>query len=155
MISALVAWLIQKGLPGWVAKLAVAALILIIVAALLGSAYALIRVGGEKAGAAKVETRMADQHTAAVADARHDEQMAQAATNRIGAEIVQRDAVTAAATRTTIEDMHHAFDAAPPAAAGSLPAAPIDELRARLNAAIDRASRAADSAAAADGNHAD
>lgn len=125
------------------------------IAALLGT-YAMIRHGGEKAGEAKVTAKVEKQHAVSVANARHDEQAAQATTARIAERTARADAVTSAYVQSTIEDMHHALDALPPAtSAAPLPAAPVDELRDHLNALIARSNGAAEAGTSAGGDDAD
>lgn len=122
-----------KRLPWWVFAL-IAALVLL----------AIVYRHGETKGAAKVEHKAEQQHTARVAEARTDERAAQDVTAAIGASVARSDDKTTELVRSTIEDMHHAIDAIPPAPAGApLPPAPVDGVRDKLNALIDGAERAA------------
>lgn len=131
-------------------------LIGVLVVALLAGAYAMIRHGGEQAGAAKEQVKVEKAHTAAVAQARADEHAAQTVSNRIAASTARSDEMTTTYVRSTIEDMHHAYDAVPPAAPAAVPpAAPVDSLRDSINAAIARANRAAATGPAAGGNGGD
>ena len=105
---------------------------------------------GSRSGADHVTAKAERQHSAAVADAREDERQAAATTATIAARTARADDLTDRYVRQTIEDLRNAIDTVPPAAAGDpVPAAPVEQLRDRLNAAIARANRAADASAAA------
>jgi hypothetical protein len=144
-------WLISLatgwGLPSWASKLfGIVAPVALIGAALWGT-YSLIHHAGETAGAAKVTAKAEKQHAAAVKDAQTDERSAQAVTDAIGASVTRSDEKTTELVRSTIEDMHNAIDAVPPAVAGApLPPAPVDGMRDKLNTLIDGAERAAQAA---------
>jgi hypothetical protein len=138
----------------WAKRLA-PILIAIALLATLWAAYALIRSDGEKAGAAKEEVKAAKGHAEAVANARADEHTAQAVSNRIAASAARSDDMTTTYVRSTIEDMHHAYDAVPPAAPAAVPPpAPVDSVRDNLNAIIARSNRAAAAGGAAGGDDA-
>ena len=126
-------------------------MILIVVAILaIAVSVFLLRRGGETAGAAKVTAPNERAHTAGVAEARADERAAAAVTASIAARTVRIEAKTDAYVDTMIKDMRNAIDEVPPAVPdAALPAAPVDRLRDTLNAGIDRANRAADTASAA------
>ncbi len=110
----------------------------------------LLRRGGETAGAAKVTATNEKAHAAGVAEARVDERAAATVTASIAARTVRIEAKTDAYVDTMIKDMRNAIDEVPPAVSDApLPAAPVDRLRDTLNAGIDRANRAADTASAA------
>lgn len=126
-------------------RLIVAGIVLLAIVA----AVALIRRGGETAGAAKVEQRVERDHSARVAEARVDERTAGDVAASIERRVARSDALTTAAVQATVKDLHDAIDAVPPSAAGAAPpAAPVERLRDVLNAGIDRANRAAQAAEA-------
>ena len=105
---------------------------------------------GSQSGADHVTAKAERRHADAVAEARADEHTAAAVTSTIAARAARADELTDRYVRQTIEDLRNAIDTVPPAAAGDpIPAAPADELRDRLNAAITRANRAADTSTAA------
>lgn len=131
-----------------VTRIRIIIVVMAIVAIVAG--VALIRRGGETAGAAKVTARVEKAHTASIVEARADERAAATVTQSIAARTVRIDAATDAYVKTTIEDLRNALAAVPPAADGAaLPAAPVDRLRDQINAGIDRANRSADAADAA------
>ncbi len=131
-----------------VTRIRIIVLVMAIVAIVAG--VALIRRGGETAGAAKVTAKVEKAHAASIVEARADERAAATVTQSIAARTVRIDAATDAYVKTTIEDLRNALAAVPPAADGAaLPAAPVDRLRDQINAGIDRANRSADAADAA------
>ncbi len=108
---------------------------------------AVIFARGERSGAAAVTAKAGQQHNAAIADARTDERAAGDVAASIAGSVARSDALTDAYVKTTIKDLRDALAAVPPAApAVPAPAAPVDGMRDTLNAAIDRANRAAASA---------
>lgn len=124
---------------------AIAVMVIIMIALL-----AWIYHAGSKSGADHVTAKVERQHGAAVAEARADERKAAASTATIAARAARADALTDQYVRQTIEDLRNAIDTVPPVSAGDpVPAAPVEQLRDRLNAAIARANRAADPPAAA------
>lgn len=126
--------------------------ILIAIGALIAivAGVALIRRGGETAGAAKVTVKNERAHSASVAEARTDERSASDTTAAIARSVNRSDALADAYVKSTIKDLRDALDAVPPTVPGvPLPAAPVDRLRDSINAGIDRANRAAEAADAA------
>ena len=131
----------------WIRIIIAIGLVLAIVAGV-----AMIRRGGETAGAAKVTAKNDRVHTEHVVEARADERAAATVTQSIAARTVRIDAQTDAYVQATIEDLRNALANVPPAAAdAALPAAPVDSLRDSLNAGITRANRAAGDADPAGG----
>ena len=127
-------------------------IVAIVVALAIVAGVAMIRRGGETAGAAKITAAHDKAHTAQVVEARADERAAATVTQSIAARTVRIDAQTDAYVQATIEDLRNALANVPPAAAdAALPAAPVDRLRDSLNAGIARANRAADDAGTAGG----
>lgn len=125
------------------ARLIVAGVVLLAIIA----ALAMIRRGGERAGAAKVEQRVEREHGARVAEARADERTAGDVAASIERRVARADDISTAAVQATVKDLHDAIDAVPPSADGAaLPAAPVERLRDLLNAGIDRANRAGEAA---------
>ncbi|KTW00460.1 hypothetical protein [Sphingomonas sanguinis] len=104
---------------------------------------------GARSGADRVIAKGAKDHAATVAEARTDERQAAASTATIAARAARADDLTDRYVRQTIEELRHAISDAPAAAGDTLPAADVDSVRNRLNAATDRANRAADPAAPA------
>ena len=126
-----------------VTRIRIIIVVMAIVAIVAG--VALIRRGGETAGAAKVTAKVEKAHAASIVEARADERAAATVTQSIAARTVRIDAATDAYIKTTIEDLRNALAVVPPAADGAaLPAAPVDRLRDQINAGIDRANRSAD-----------
>ena len=139
----------------WAKRLAPILIALALLGVLWG-AYALIRHDVEQAGIAKEQTKAKEAHAEAVTHARADEHTAQAVSNRIAASAARSDDMTTTYVRTTIEDMHHAYDAVPPAAPAAVPPpAPVDSVRDNLNAIIARSNRAAAAGTAAGGDDGD
>jgi hypothetical protein len=133
-----------------VTRARIIAAIVIVLAIVAG--VAMIRRGGETAGAAKVTAKVDKAHTAHIVEARGDERAAATVTQAIAARTVRIDAQTDAYVQATIEDLRNALANVPPAAAdAALPAAPVDGLRDSLNASIARANRAAGDADASGG----
>ncbi|MEG3167498.1 hypothetical protein U1737_04740 [Sphingomonas sp. LB3N6] len=125
-------------------------IVAIVVVLAIVAGVAMIRRGGETAGAAKVTVKVEKAHAERIVEARTDERTAATVTQSIAARAVRLDALTDAYVQTTIKDLRDALAAVPPAADGAaLPAAPVDRLRDGINAGIDRANRAADVANAA------
>ncbi len=125
-------------------------IIAIVVLLAIVAGVALIRRGGETAGAAKVTAKVAKAHTERVVEARADERAAVTVTQSIAERTVRIDAQTDAYVQATIEDLRNALANVPPASDGAaLPAASVDRLRDGLNASITRANGAADAADAA------
>lgn len=123
---------------------AIAVMVIIMIALL-----AWIYHAGSRSGADHVTAKVERQHGAAVAEARADERQAAATTATIAARTARADDLTDRYVRQTIEDLRNAIETVPPVATGApIPAAPVDQLRDRLNAAIARANRAADAPAA-------
>jgi hypothetical protein len=125
----------------------------LIIAALLGGIYAFIYHRGATAGAAKVEAKDAKAAVKTIAEARSDERQAQATVDAIGKRVAVADDKTTALVRSKILEIHDALDTTPvaaPGAAGSdaAPAGAFDTggVRASLNAVVDDANRAADTA---------
>ena len=113
---------------------------------------ALIYHAGSSAGGDKVTVRTEKAHTVAVAASRSDERAAAASSAAIAASTSRQAAAIDDYVLSSIQEMRDALDRLPPAAAGApLPAAPVDSLRAQLNAGITRANRAAGAAAAQPG----
>lgn len=111
---------------------------------------ALIRHSGETAVAAKVTAKTERAHSASIAEARVDERSVSDTTAAIARSVSRSDDLADALVKTTIKDLRDALDAVPAAAPGvPLPAAPVDRLRDSINAGIDRANRAAETADAA------
>lgn len=131
--------------PEWVARIIVA--IVIVLAIVAG--VAMIRRGGETAGAAKVTAKAEKAHAERITEARTDERAATSVTQAIAARTVRIDAQTDAYVQSTIEDLRNALNDASSAAAAAVPAAPVDRLRDSINAGIDRSNRAAEAADAA------
>lgn len=105
---------------------------------------------GERAGADHVTVQAQRDHAAAVKDARADERLAVNASNTIATTVAQQTIASAAVTHHIVENLRNAVQSIPPVAPGDpLPAAPVDRVRADLNAAIADANRAAEPAAAA------
>ncbi|WP_277982261.1 hypothetical protein [Sphingomonas faeni] len=122
-------------------------IVLVMAIVVIVASVALIRRGGETAGAAKVTAKVEKAHAQSIVEPRADERAAATVTQSIAARTVRIDAATDAYIKTTIEDLRNALAAVPPAAAGAaLPAAPVDRLRDQINAGIDRANRSADAA---------
>ena len=98
-------------------------------------------------GAAKATAKFEKRDDDRRAEIRVDESVAQDVAGAIGADVAhQTDVVTAQATATE-KEIHDAFDAIPAPVAGALPPpAPVDELRAAINAGTERANRAAETA---------
>ncbi len=127
-------------------------IIAIVVALAIVAGIAMIRRGGETAGAAKVTAKTDKVHTERVVEARADERAAATVTQSIAARTVRIDAQTDAYVQATIEDLRNALADVPPAGAdAALPAAPVDRVRDSLNAGIARANRAAGDADASGG----
>lgn len=123
---------------------ALALLVLLVVAALVGA-----HRKGERAGADRVTVQVQRDHAAAVTVARQDERAAVDASATIATSVAQQTVASAAVTHHIVENLRHAIQSVPPAAAGdALPPAPVDSLRDTLNAGIDRANRAAATAEA-------
>lgn len=120
----------------------------LIVAALLGGAYAFIYHRGEKAGGAKAEAKAEKAHAKTVADARADEHRAQIVVDAIGKRVAKADDQTTTLVRSKISEIHDALDATPGDAPGNASPAVFngDGVRASLNAVVDSANRAADAA---------
>lgn len=138
---------LRWGLPGWASKLFGWLAPALLIAGALWGTYALIHRSGEKAGAAKVERKVEQQHAARVVEARSDERAAQAVTDKIGASVARADDQTTELLRSKIEDLHHALDSTPPAPVGAAPPpAPVDQLRDPINALVAGANRAAEAA---------
>ncbi|WP_343526756.1 hypothetical protein [Sphingomonas sp.] len=105
---------------------------------------------GARSGSDRVTAKAARSHAASVAEARTDERRAAASTATIAARTARADALTDRYVRQKIEDLRHAISDIPPAVGGdALPAAPVERMRDTLNAAIDRANRAAEPAVTA------
>lgn len=105
---------------------------------------------GERAGADHVTVQAQRDHAAAVKDARADERLAVNASNTIATTVAQQTIASAAVTHHIVENLRNAVQSIPPVAPGDpLPAAPVDRVRADLNAAIADANRAAEPTAAA------
>lgn len=120
-----------------------------VVALLLGAALFTAHQKGERAGADHVTVQVQRDHAAAVTVARQDERAADDASATIATSVAQQTVASAAVTHHIVENLRHAIQSVPPAAAGdALPPAPVDSLRDTLNAGIDRANRAADAAEA-------
>lgn len=125
------------------ARLIVGGLILL---ALLVAIWA-IRRAGEKAGEAKVTTKVEREHAERLGEARADERAASVAADSISRRVTRADELSTAAVQATVKDLRNALDAVPPAPAGApAPDAPVDSLRDQINAGIDRTNRAADAA---------
>ncbi len=100
---------------------------------------------GERAGADHVTVQTQRDHGAAVAAARNDERLAANASSTIATTVAQQTVASAAVTHHIVENLRNAVQTIPPVAPGDpLPAAPVDSLRAQLNAAITLANRAAE-----------
>ncbi len=99
---------------------------------------------GARSGADRIVAKDANAHAATVTEARDDERRATASTATIAARAARADDLTDRYVRQTIEDLRHAISDAPAAAGDTLPPADVDGVRNRLNAATDRANRAAD-----------
>jgi ABC-type transporter Mla subunit MlaD len=118
---------------------------ILLLVAIVAVGLALVYRTGTSAGGNAVTVKVQQQHTRTVAEARSDERVAQAATDRIGARVTRADDATTEYLRTTIEDLRNAIDATPPAADGA--AAPVFDtgsVSASLNGLVDRANRAAE-----------
>lgn len=127
-------------------------IIAIVVVLAIVAGVAMIRRGGETAGAAKITAKNDRVHTEHVVEARADERAGSTVTQSIAARTARIDAQTDAYVQATIEDLRNALANVPPAAAdAALPAAPVDRLSDTLNAGIARANRAAGDAEAAGG----
>lgn len=149
MIGLLAKLAIGAGIPAaWARAAAIAAIVLVAIAAICGG-IAMVRRGGEAAGAAKVTAKVEQAHRTAVAEARTDERKAATVTQSIAARTVRIDRQTDAYVQTMIEDLRNALAVPPGADGAALSAAPVDRLRDGINAGIDRANRAADAADAA------
>lgn len=155
MIASLALALLGRAVPKWLTS-SVAMLIDVAAAlALAGGVYLYIDHAGQEKGAAKVTAKVEQQHAARVTEARSDEQHAQAVTDRIGERVKRADDATTTFLRDKIKDLHDAIDATPPAVAGNPP--PVldtDRLSAPVNAVVDRANRAAETADAVTGTDA-
>lgn len=133
-------------LPSWAIK----AVPFLLAALALLAAIVTIHHRGEKAGAAKVTTKVEQQHAARIVEARADERAATAAAASTGSAALARADAAIAALKISEEEMRHAIDTIPPAVPGAdLPPAPAGVLAASVNALVDRANRAADTADAA------
>lgn len=148
-MTALINLALGWGVPRWAARAFAVLAPFLLLCLLLWGAYALIYSNGEKDGAAKVSAKVERQHEERVAEARTDERAAQASADRIGNTIAKTNAAATVAEHSAVEDLLHAIDTIPPAPSATpvaLPVAPTDELRDALNAGIDRANRAAETA---------
>lgn len=104
---------------------------------------------GERAGADHVTVQVQRDHAAAVTAARADERLAANASSTIATTVAQQTVASAAVTHHIVENLRNAVQTIPPVTPGDpLPAAPVDSLRAELNAAIALANRAAEPATA-------
>lgn len=104
---------------------------------------------GEREGADHVTVQAQRDHGAAVTAARADERLAANASSTIATTVAQQTVASAAVTHHIVENLRNAVQTIPPVAPGDpLPAAPVDSLRAELNAAIALANRAAEPATA-------
>lgn len=130
-----------------VTRIRIIVAIVIVLAIVAG--VAMIRRGGETAGAAKVTAKAEKAHAERITEARTDERAATSVTQAIAARTVRIDAQTDAYVQSTIEDLRNALNDASSAAAAAVPAAPVDRLRDSINAGIDRSNRAAEAADAA------
>ena len=127
------------------AKILIGLGLILAIVAIVGVIFA----RGERSGAAAVTVQAERQHGAAVADARTDERAAGDVAASIAGSVARSDALSDAFVKTTIKDLRDALAAVPPAAPGvPAPPAPVDGMRDTLNAAIDRANRAAETAGA-------
>ncbi|RMB55441.1 hypothetical protein C8J44_0684 [Sphingomonas sp. PP-CE-3A-406] len=125
-------------------------IVAIVIALAIVAGVAMIRRGGETAGAAKVTAKAEKAHAERITEARTDERAATSVTQAIAARTVRIDAQTDAYVQSTIEDLRNALnDASSAADAAAVPAAPVDRLRDSINAGIDRSNRAAEAADAA------
>ncbi|QXT34347.1 hypothetical protein KV697_10925 [Sphingomonas sanguinis] len=112
--------------------------------------FLVVRHQGERAGADHVTVKAQQDHAAAIADARADERLAANASSTIATSLAQQTVASAAVTHHIVENLRNAVQSLPPVAPGDpLPAAPVDRVRADLNAAIDHANRAAEPGTAA------
>lgn len=152
MIPTFILGLIGRGVPTWlkgpwryVADFA-------IVAALAVGAYLLIFHVGEQRGAAKVERKVEKAHTAAVAEARHDERAMQAVADDVGRAATVTNDKHAALAAVKTKEVHDAIDRTPPAVPGaSAPAVDVDSVSDALDDLVADANRAAGPAGAAGG----
>lgn len=102
------------------------------------------------AGGAKVKAEVAKRDDGRRVEVRADERAAQVVAGAIGADVGRRTRAVDIQLISTTKDIRDAFDALPPpAAAGAAPPpAPVDQLRAAINAGTERANRAAEAAGA-------
>ncbi|KTW01040.1 hypothetical protein NS355_02305 [Sphingomonas yabuuchiae] len=122
----------------------------LVVAAVVVGLIVLAFITGRGAGSDHVTAEAQKDHGARVAEARSDERTAATSTATIAARTARADALSDRLVRQTIEDLRNAISQVPPARGGDpVPAAPVDSVRASLNAGIDRANRAAGPASAA------
>lgn len=150
MIGMLASLALGVGIPKSLSRVTAWAVVVVSAGLAIWGVYALVHGNGEKAGAAKVTAKVEKAHTERVAESRADERQAQTVTNRIADRTVRADAATDAYVRQTIEDLRNALATEPAAPADAVPSpAPVGSMSASLNALVDRANRAAETADAA------
>jgi len=116
------------------------------VVALLALSYCNAEHTGETRGAAKVTAKVEKQHAQMVAEAVIDTGKAQTIATAIGAQTARTNQAATDYVRTKIEDMHHALDVPPAPAGTALPPVDTASVSASLDALVDRANRAAETA---------
>ena len=146
MIASLILPFLGIGIPDWLKGplkwLADAAVLIL----LLAGTYFWIHHDGEKKGAATVTAKVERDHAARVVEAQADTAKAQTTADAIGATTRHSNELATQFARAQIEELRNATTL-PPAPAGA-PAPVVDGVRidASLNALIDRAGRAAETA---------
>lgn len=143
MIGALAKLAIDRGVsPGWARVSVWLAIGVFVLTAAIGI-RARIYDRGHDAGAAKVTGEAERRDTARRIEARADERAAQDIAGAIAIDVGRRARAIDVQAATTAKDLQHVFDAIPVPQPGTVPAAPVDELRAAINRSTDGANRAA------------
>lgn len=105
---------------------------------------------GHKAGADEVEVRVEREHTETIREVRSDEQLAQSITDAVSARLAAQAEEQRLAATQTVKEITDAFQALPPAPAGTVDRVAPASVRNASNALVDRANRAAVYAGPAD-----
>lgn len=105
---------------------------------------------GHDAGQKEVEVRVEREHTETIREVRSDEQLAQRITDDLAARLAAAQAQQRAETAATTKEITDAFQALPPAPAGTVDRVAPASVRDATNSLVDRANRAAIYAGPAD-----
>ena len=118
----------------------------LIVLGILGGAWAMFANHYEKKGVVKTEKRYEKAHTKTVAEARQDEKVIADTGTKIGTNTgVKINEINNFSQKTT-EDINHEFTKTPVGSVSTPVAFDSSAVRSSINAVVDRANRAADSA---------